>query len=324
MEEEKSKIKNLIIGANGQLGYDLIRELQRRDNNNFLATYRTKFDTDLVNDKRKLIKLDIVDKKAVENVVSNYEPDIIFHAAAYTAVDKAQKQEDLAYEVNVCGTKNVAEVAKKVGAKLVYFSTDYVFNGTKDGYYEIDDKVNPINIYGKTKALGEEMAMINPKTFINRLSMVFGLNTYNTTNFVETMIKLSKKHKELTIVNDAFFSPSYTVDAAYTSVEIANTDKYGIYHLQNEWYGSPVDYARLIFRLMKEDITINEVTTKEYYKGKDVAPRALNLKLSRECLDKNGFERLPSLESALTRYLLEFKNRELEKEEIIKTKRKSL
>ena len=210
-------MKVLVTGANGQLGYDVVKELQKQ---NIECCGATRKD------------FDIIDFEATEKFITNYMPDVVIHCAAYTAVDKAEDEQGLCCLVNASATENIAQICKKIDAKMVYISTDYVFDGTKKDFYEVDDKPNPINVYGKTKLLGEQAVQkILNKYFIVRISWVFG---EHGNNFVKTMLRLGKEHKELNVVADQYGSPTYTADLAPLLIEMIKTDKYGIYHATNE------------------------------------------------------------------------------------------
>ena len=285
-------MKFLVTGYNGQLGYDIVKELKRRGFNDYLAV-----DKDV---------MDITKRDEVMKVIKKYNPDVIFHCAAWTFVDKAEEMKDLCYEVNVIGTKNITDASIEVGAKLIYMSTDYVFAGTKKGLYVEDDKVNPVNVYGKTKYQGEEEVKRNPKHFITRISWVFGING---NNFIKTMLKLAKTNKTLTIVNDQVGTPTYTVDLAKLLVDMSQTDKYGIYHSTNEEYCSWAEFAEYIFKVNGLDIKVIPVSTDKYLKisGSKQADRPKNSKLSKEKLKKAGFELLPTWKNATERYCLELK-----------------
>lgn len=285
--------KYLITGYKGQLGYDIARELVERGETNILA-----IDKD---------EMDITDREQVMKVVKEYSPDVIFHCAAWTAVDKAEEMEDVVNLVNVEGTKNLTDASIEVGAKLVYISTDYVFDGTKEGLYTEEDAVNPKSIYGKTKFLGEEQARRNPNHFITRISWVFGING---NNFIKTMLNLSEKYDKLNVVNDQIGSPTYTVDLAKVLVEMVQTYKYGTYHINNEGYCSWAEFADYIMKSNDKDTVINPVSTEEYYEGKDmskIAYRPRNSKLDKSKLVENGFEMLPDWKDATDRYCKELK-----------------
>ena len=285
--------KYLITGYKGQLGYDIARELVERGETNILA-----IDKD---------EMDITNREQVMDVVKNYNPDVIFHCAAWTAVDKAEEMEDVVRDVNVIGTKNMTDASIEVGAKLVYISTDYVFDGTKDGIYNETDIPNPKSVYGMTKYLGEEEARRNPNHFITRISWVFGING---NNFIKTMLKLSEKYDELNVVDDQIGSPTYTVDLSKLLVEMAQTDKYGTYHVNNDGYCSWAEFADYIMKSNGKNTKINFVSTEDYYAGKDmskIAYRPRNSKLDKSKLVDAGFEKLPDWKDATDRYCKELK-----------------
>lgn len=285
--------KYLITGYKGQLGYDIARELVERGETNILA-----IDKD---------EMDITDRDQVMSVIKDFNPDVIFHCAAWTQVDKAEEMEDLVNLVNVTGTKNITDASIEVGAKLVYISTDYVFDGTKEGTYNENDIPNPKSIYGKTKFLGEEEARRNPNHFITRISWVFGING---NNFIKTMLNLSEKYDSLNVVDDQIGSPTYTVDLAKVLVEMVQTDKYGTYHVNNDGYCSWAEFAKYIMESNGKDTKINFVSTEKYYEGKDmskIAYRPRNSKLDKSKLVENGFEMLPDWKNATDRYCKELK-----------------
>lgn len=280
-------MKYLITGVKGQLGYDITRELEKRGETNYLAL-------DVEN-------MDITDSKKVMEVITNYCPDVIFHCAAWTAVDKAEDRKEDCYKVNVLGTKNITEAAIKVDAKLIYLSTDYVFDGTKEGIYTEEDKANPKSVYGKTKYLGEEEVRKNKKHFIARISWVFGING---NNFIKTMLKLSENHDTVNVVDDQIGSPTYTVDLAKLLVDMSQTEKYGTYHITNEGFCSWAELAEEIFKINEKNVKVNRVSTEKYLeltKTKQ-AYRPKNSKLSKEKLVENGFDPLPTWQDALIRY----------------------
>ena len=284
-------MKYLITGYKGQLGYDVKRELLKRgvSEENILAV-----DKD---------EMDITNRDEVDKVVTGFNPDIVFHCAAWTAVDKAEDAEDACYNVNVVGTKNVVDASIEVGATTIYMSTDYVFDGTKEGLYTEEDKVNPKSVYGRTKFLGEEEVRRNPKHFITRISWVFGINGHN---FIRTMLKLSDNHSELNVVDDQIGSPTYTVDLAKSLVDMSNSDKYGTYNVTNSEYCSWAEFAEYIFESNKKDVKVNKVTTEEYLEltGTKQAYRPRNSKLDKSKLEEN-FGLLPTWKDAVNRYNIE-------------------
>lgn len=286
----------LITGYKGQLGYDIKRELIKDGINesNILA-----IDKD---------EMDITDKSQVMSIVKEWHPDVIFHCAAWTAVDKAEDNEELVNLVNVIGTKNIVDASIDVGAKIIYMSTDYVFDGTKDGVYKEEDIVSPQSVYGKTKYLGEEEVRRNPKHFITRISWVFGINGGN---FIKTMLKLADKHTELNVVDDQVGSPTYTVDLASLLATMAYRDNYGTYNATNEGNTSWADFAEYIFKINGKDVKVNHVSTDEYLNitGTKQAYRPHNSRLSKDKLEENGYKKLPSWEDATKRYCLELKKK---------------
>ncbi len=290
----------LVTGVKGQLGYDIVRELNNRGEYDILA-----LDVD---------QMDITNREQVLAIVKEYKPDVIFHCAAWTAVDKAEDMEDVVTNVNVNGTKNLVDASLEVGAKIVYMSTDYVFDGTKDTPYLENDPANPKSVYGKTKYLGEEEVRRNPNHFITRISWVFGING---NNFIKTMLKLSDTKTDLNVVNDQIGSPTYTVDLAKLLVEMAETDKYGTYHVNNEGYCSWAEFAQYIMESNGRTTKIHPVTTEEYLeltKTKQ-AYRPRNSRLDKSKLVENGFAMLPSWQSATDRYCEELKKAKILKKE---------
>ena len=290
---EKST-RYLITGAKGQLGYDIINELEERGEKEYLAV-----DVD---------EMDITDKDQVLNVITKYKPDVIFHCAAWTAVDKAEDNYDMVYKINVEGTKNITVASLKVGAKLFYMSTDYIFDGEKDGVYSEEDNPNPKSVYGKTKYLGELEVLKNPMHFIARISWVFGING---NNFIKTMLKLSRNHDTLNVVNDQIGSPTYTRDLAKILIEMSYTDKYGIYNINNDGFCSWAEFAEYIMKSNNKKTIINSVTTEKYLEitGTMQAYRPRNSRLSKDKLVANGFEMLPTWQDATDRYCSELKRK---------------
>ena len=288
----------LVTGVKGQLGYDVVKELKKRGYNDILE-----YDIE---------QMDITNKRAVEQCIVGSEPDVVIHCAAYTAVDKAEDNEELARKINVEGTRNIAEMTELIGAKLIYISTDYVFDGNKPlgQTYDVDDKVNPQSVYGKTKYEGEEAAKFNPKHFIVRTSWVYGING---NNFVKTMLNQVGKRNEVNVVSDQYGSPTYTVDLAKLLVDMSETEKYGTYHANNEGYISWADFASMIYYYSNIDMKVNYITTKEY-PTKAVRPK--NSCLSKKSLDQNGFKRLPDWKISLQNYIKELTKEEVKKLEL--------
>ncbi len=281
-------MKFLITGAKGQLGYDLIKELERRGYKDILAT-----DTD---------NMDITNKEQTIKVIKEYDPDVIFHCAAYTAVDKAEDEEQKAYQINQLGTKNIVESIKNPKTKLVYISTDYVFSGDDIGIYEPDSLPNPQNVYGKSKYAGEEEVLKYPKHFIVRISWVFGKNGKN---FIKTMLNLADTHQEVNVVADQIGSPTYTKDLSFFLVDLALSSKYGTYHATNEGFCSWADLAEYTFLKAHKKVKVNRILSKDYPQR---AKRPKNSKMSKEKLVKNGFAKLPTWQDAVDRYLKELES----------------
>lgn len=272
-------MKVLVTGANGQLGYDVVKELQEQNIEYYGATRKD---------------FDIVDFDATEKFITNYMPDVVIHCAAYTAVDKAEDEQGLCYLVNASATENIAEICKQINAKMLYISTDYVFDGTKEGFYEVNDKPNPVNVYGKTKLLGEfALQKSLKKYFIIRTSWVFG--EYGN-NFVKKMLRLGNEHKEIDVVADQYGSPTYTADLAPLLVNMIQTERYGIYHATNEGVCSWAEFAEEIFKLAKMDVKINHITSAEYPTR---AKRPINSRLSKVKLEANKFRYLNLWNDAL-------------------------
>lgn len=289
--------KYLVTGVNGQLGYDIVKELQERGETNILA-----IDKD---------DLDITDREKVMVLIKNYKPDVIFHCAAWTAVDKAEEMIEECKKVNVEGTKNITNASIEVGAKLIYMSTDYVFDGKKDlnELYNENDVPNPKSIYGLTKFEGEEEVRRNERHFITRISWVFGINGQN---FIKTMLRVGENREMVTVVNDQFGSPTYTVDLAKLLVKMSETEKYGTYNVNNEGYCSWAEFCKYFYQTMNLSTIVKEVSTEEYYNNKTeeemkkIAYRPRNSKLDKSKLEEN-FELLPTWQDATDRYCEELK-----------------
>lgn len=280
-------MKYLITGAQGQLGHDIINELKKR---NELDCYAPGME-----------EMDITNKEIVRELIGKYNPDVIFHCAAYTAVDKAEENKELCYDVNVNGTKNIVEAAKECNAKVVYISTDYVFDGTKDGVYLPEDKTNPVNYYGYTKLCGEEAVSKLEDHLIVRISWVFGING---NNFIKTMLRLAETKKELSVVSDQIGSPTYTEDLSRLLVDMVHKNKKGIFHATNEGYCSWNEFAKYIFEVTGNDIMVNEILTKDY---KTLATRPLNSRMSKDKLDEEGLDKLPTWQDATKRFCKQLK-----------------
>ncbi len=276
-------MKILVTGITGQLGFDVMAELQRR---NIEAVGAARRDFDLTDDA------------AIENFIKFHKPDAVIHCAAYTAVDKAEDEAETALQINGRATEVIAQTCKDIDAKMIYISTDYVFPGTGDMPYEVDDPKDPPNAYGRSKLAGEEAVIKNlDKYFIVRISWVFGVNGKN---FVKTMLRLSETKDKLTVVNDQIGSPTYTADVAPLLVDMVQTDKYGIYHATNEGFCSWAEFAAEIFRQAGAKTEVIPVPSTEY-PTKAIRPK--NSRLSKQKLDSAGFKRLPDWKDAVKRFL---------------------
>lgn len=286
-------MKYLITGINGQLGYDIIRELKLHGVPS----------QDIIGVGHK--EMDITDEKSVHQIITQVKPDVVFHNAAYTKVDLAEDNYEECYKANSLGPKYIAEACEEVDSKLIHISTDYVFNGRKDGFYVETDTPDPINVYGETKYLGELNAMKNPRTYVVRISWVFGING---NNFIKTMLRLSENNKKVRVVNDQIGSPTYTVDLSRLLVDMSEVDKYGIYHATNEGICSWKELAEYVFKSNGIDMEVEEIKTSEY---KTKATRPMNSRMSKNKLEENGFERLPNLYDAVDRYSVELKKQKI-------------
>lgn len=278
-------MKVLVTGAGGQLGYDICKTLEKRGVECCGVTHGM---------------LDITDANDVLQFLVANHPDGVIHCAAYTAVDKAEAEPELARAVNTDGTRNVATACKQINAKLLYISTDYVFPGMGHSFYETDDVKGPLGVYGQTKLDGEAAVReLMDQYFIVRISWVFGKNG---NNFVKTMLRLAETHNEINVVCDQMGSPTYTCDLAPLLCDMIETDKYGIYHATNEGICSWADFAVEIFRQAGKTVKVRPVTTAEYGAK---ARRPLNSRMSKKSLDNAELQRLPTWQDALNRYLKE-------------------
>lgn len=276
-------MKILVTGVNGQLGFDVINELKSRN---------------IECKGVDISDFDITNKESSASYIGNYSPDAVIHCAAYTAVDKAEDNEALCRLVNAQGTGNLAEICSSLNIKMLYISTDYVYGGGGCSPFDVTSPVNPQNVYGKTKLEGEMLVKkYCKKYFIIRTSWVFGVNG---NNFVKTMLKLSKDHDELNVVCDQIGSPTYTPDLAVLICDMILSEKYGTYHGTNENFCSWADFACEIMKLSENKTKINPITSDKY---PSKAERPKNSRLSKICLDKAGFNRLPTWQDALSRYL---------------------
>lgn len=278
-------MKVLVTGVKGQLGYDVVKLLTDRD-----------IECRGV-DKEEF---DLTDKEQVIDYILAYKPNAVIHCAAYTAVDQAEEDKKTCYAVNVSGTSYIAEACKQIGARMMYISTDYVFNGQGEVPFEVEDKPSPIGQYGLTKWRGEQaVKQCMDNYFIVRISWVFGANG---NNFIKTMLKLGKERSEFNVVCDQIGSPTYTFDLARLLGDMIITNKYGTYHATNEGVCSWYELACEIFKQAGYTTKVNRVTSDQYPVK---AERPKNSRMSKKSLDKKGFERMPSWQDALARYLRE-------------------
>lgn len=301
-------MKVFVTGVGGQLGHDVMNELASRGYEGIGSDIREEYSG--VQDGTPVcsmpyVSLDITNKEAVNNRIAEIHPDVIVHCAAWTNVDGAEEPEKrpIVHIINAEGTQNMADAAKSVNAKIVYISTDYVFDGQGDRPWQPDDKnYAPLNYYGQTKLEGElAVSGTTDKHFIVRIAWVFGLNG---NNFIKTMVNVGKKHDTVRVVNDQIGTPTYTFDLARLLVDMIETEKYGYYHATNEGgYISWYDFTREIYRQAGIDTEVLPVTTEEY--GLSVAARPFNSRLDRGKLAEAGFIPLPDWKDAVARYLKE-------------------
>ncbi|KZM58708.1 dTDP-4-dehydrorhamnose reductase [Geobacillus stearothermophilus] len=276
-------MKVVVTGAKGQLGTDLV---------------------DLLSDRGYEVygygreELDITNFDQVHQVISKVKPDVVIHAAAYTKVDLAESEPDQAFAINSYGTRNVVVVSEKVGAKLVYVSTDYVFDGTANVPYHEFAPTNPLSVYGKSKLAGEQFVRdLHSKFFIVRTSWVYGKHG---NNFVKTMLKLAQERDELMVVHDQIGCPTYTVDLANCILELIQTEKYGIYHVSNSGYCSWYEFAKAIFEEAGIEVKVNPCTTKDFPRP---APRPAYSVFDHMALRLNGFREMREWREALREFL---------------------
>ncbi len=282
------KMRILVTGVKGQLGFDVVNELKK---NNIEAV------------GVDIEEMDITDAAAVKKVITESKVDGVIHCAAYTAVDAAEDNEEICRKINAGGTKNIADVCKELDIKMMYISTDYVFNGQGETPWQPDCKdYKPLNVYGQTKLEGElAVSETLDKYFIVRIAWVFGVNGKN---FIKTMLNVGKSHDTVTVVNDQVGTPTYTYDLARLLVDMIQTDKYGYYHATNEGgYISWYDFTCEIYKQAGYTTKVVPVTTAEY--GVSKAARPFNSRLDKSKLVENGFKPLPTWQDALARYLKE-------------------
>ncbi|MEG0758224.1 MAG: dTDP-4-dehydrorhamnose reductase [Raoultibacter sp.] len=273
----------LVTGVKGQLGYDVCKRLDALH---------------IENKGVDLEDFDLTCREQVDAYLDEYRPDAVVHCAAYTAVDAAESNETLCMAVNAEGTRNVARACNRLHAKIVYPSTDYVFEGSGNTPFETDSRTAPQNVYGRSKLAGElAVAEMTDRYFIVRISWVFGVNGKN---FVKTMLRLGAEKESLTVVDDQVGSPTYTVDLSVLICDMLQTERYGVYHATNEGMCSWWEFAQSIMRIAQLPCRVMPVSSAEY---PSTAKRPLNSRMSKRSLDEAGFVRLPSWENALRRYL---------------------
>lgn len=279
-------MKVLVTGVKGQLGYDVVRELQKRGH----ETVGVDID-----------EMDITDAAAVERVMTEVQPDAVIHCSAYTAVDRAEEDIEICRRVNVDGTENIAKICKKLGCKMLYLSTDYIFSGDGERPWEPDDEASPLNAYGQSKYDGElALKKYVEKYFIVRISWVFGING---NNFIKTMLRLGRENGAVKVVDDQIGSPTYTYDLARLLVDMIESDRYGAYHATNEGICSWYEFAKEIFRAAGMDnVSVTPVKSGEFPVK---AKRPKNSRMSKEKLVTNGFSLLPAWQDAVARYIKE-------------------
>lgn len=283
----------LVTGVKGQLGYDVVRELDKRGYTNVRG-----IDKD---------DLDLTDEISVKKYVTEYAPDCVIHNAAWTQVDRAEECKEAVYKINALAPKYLAEVCSSLGAKMIYISTDYVFKGDGQAFYKPEDKKEALSVYGQTKSAGEDfVTSILDKYFIIRISWVFGING---NNFVKTMLKLSETRTSLNVVSDQIGSPTYTYDLAVLMCDMIETQRYGIYHATNEGVCSWYDFTKYIYEVAGiTNVEVHPITTSEYQKMYKQAFRPLNSRMDKSKLVENGFNLLPDWKDAVIRYIKELKS----------------
>jgi dTDP-4-dehydrorhamnose reductase len=280
-------MKVLVTGYGGQLGYDVVR-------------VGLVHNLDMIGLDRD--NLDITNEELVRNYVKQLSPDAIIHCAAYTAVDKAEDEKEVCWNINVQGTKYLAQAAKETNAKFLYISTDYVFDGHGEEPFVETDIPNPIGYYGLTKSEGEKVVQeLLEEWFIVRISWVFGINGHN---FIKTMLRLSETNNQLNVVGDQIGSPTYTFDLARLLIDMIQSEKFGVYHASNEGFCTWAEFAKEIFKQTNKSTVVNSITTAEYPTR---AVRPLNSRMSKQKLIDNGFKPLPKWQDALRHYLIELR-----------------
>lgn len=279
-------MKVLVTGIKGQLGHDVVNELEKRGHEAFGVDIE---------------EMDITDAGQVRRVMQSTAPDAVIHCSAYTAVDRAEDELQLCRRINAEGTKYIAEECARMDCKLLYLSTDYIFSGGGERPWEPEDEAEPLNVYGLTKYEGEqEITKRLEKYFIVRISWVFGING---NNFIKTMLRLGKEKGAVSVVNDQIGSPTYTYDLSVLLVDMIESEAYGSYHASNEGFCSWYEFAKEIFRAAGMDqVQVTSVSSDEFPAK---AKRPSNSRMSKEKLVKNGFNKLPDWQDAVRRYLKE-------------------
>ena len=277
-------MKVLVTGVKGQLGYDIVKECEKRN----IGAVGVDID-----------EMDITNPAQVEEVIKEAQVDAVIHCAAWTAVDRAEDEIEICRKVNKEGPANIAKVCEELDIPMMYFSTDNVFNGLGEEPWMEYGEREPLNVYGQTKYEGELEVERLKKHFIIRISWVFGVNGHN---FIKTMLRLGKERGEVSVVDDQVGSPTYTYDLAKLCVDMIQTDKYGIYHATNQGYCSWYEFACEIFKQAGMDVKVNPVDSNAFPVK---ATRPKNSRMNQTELDKNGFDRLPTWQDALERYLKE-------------------
>ena len=300
-------MKVFVTGVAGQLGHDVMVQLHNCGHSAIGSDLAAEYSgiSDSIVSMLPYVSMDITDAEQVNRILARYSPDAVIHCAAWTAVDLAEDAEnvDKVFAINAGGTENIAVACRALDCKMIYISTDYVFDGQGEKPWEPDQQnYAPLNVYGKSKLAGEQaVARLVDKFFIVRIAWVFGLNG---NNFIKTMLRLSEKYDTIRVVNDQFGTPTYTKDLSRLLVDMAETEKYGYYHATNEgsfisWY----DFSCEIFRQTGKSTSVIPMTTAEY--GASKAMRPCNSRLDKDKLIRNGFAPLPDWEDALARYLKE-------------------
>ncbi len=303
-------MKILVTGVGGQLGHDVMNELIKRGHtgigSDIAPVYSGIADSSPIT-TADYVPMDITDKQSVTQIITDIKPDAVIHCAAWTAVDAAEDEDNKAKAalINSEGTRNIADACKDIDAKMIYISTDYVFDGQGTTPWEPDCKdYAPLNVYGKTKLDGElAVSEILEKYFIVRIAWVFGLNGKN---FIKTMLNVGKTHPEVRVVNDQIGTPTYTLDLSRLLIDMVESDKYGYYHATNEGgYISWYDFTCEIYKQAGLSTKVTPVSTAEY--GLSKAARPFNSRLDKKKLTENGFTPLPVWQDAVKRYLQEIK-----------------